>query len=161
MNKSIQLARQGVYTRDTVTLECYQRGGTIPPYYNNPLWYWAEVVSGYGQGSGWVNDHFLNTGTNQPNIPVAGVPVCPEHPYVSSNTGLAYIRAQPGDSMFYEPTVYNGYPLALICWVDGGWMDGNYWTNRWFQVQVPYDKVGTTGYINASVVANRHTLPHC
>lgn len=75
-NTPIRVVRQGVYTGDSVALECYKRGGTVPPYYNNPLWYWAQVVGGYGQGAGWVNDHFLNTGTNLPNIPVAGVSPC-------------------------------------------------------------------------------------
>ena len=160
-NTPITLTQQGVYTGDTVKLACYTRGSTVPPYYNNPLWYWAEIVSGYGQGSGWVNDHFLDTGTNQPNIPVDGVSPCPDSPYVWSNSGIAYVRAQPGDSMYYEPVLYNDYPLALVCWVDGGWAQGDYWTNRWFYLPVPGDTVGTYGFINASVVANRYTLPQC
>lgn len=161
-NTPLTMTQQGVYTGDTVALACYTRGSTVPPNNNNPLWYWAEVVSGQGQGSGWVNDHFLNTGTNQPDIPVNDVNPCPKDPYVWSNSGIAYVRAQPEDSMYYEPVLYNSYPLALMnCWVDGGWAEGDYWTNRWFYLPVPEDNIGTWGYINASVVANRHTLPQC
>lgn len=154
----IKVTRQGVYTGDTVELECYQRGSTVPPYYNNPLWYWARIVSGYGQGSGWVNDHFLNTGTNQPNIPVAGIPICG---YVSSSSGAAHVRAQPDVNSALYATAPNGYRLTIYCWVDGGWADGNYWTNRWFQVAVPYWQYGGVGYIHASLVAPQPTLPHC
>jgi hypothetical protein len=75
-NTAIQISGHGVYTSDVVVLECYKRGGTVPPYYNNPLWYQARVISGVGQGQGWLNDHFLDTDTNLPNIPVAGVPTC-------------------------------------------------------------------------------------
>lgn len=75
-NMAIQVTGHGVYTGDTVYLVCYKRGGTVPPYYNNPLWYWARVITGQGQGEGWVNDHFLATGSDQPNIPVSDVPTC-------------------------------------------------------------------------------------
>jgi hypothetical protein len=75
-NAAIQVVRHGVYNGDQVELECYERGGTVPPYYNNPLWYQARVVSGFGLGEGLVNDHFLNTGVNVPNIVVSGVPAC-------------------------------------------------------------------------------------
>jgi hypothetical protein len=79
-NTPVAVAGHGVYTGDTVQLNCWVRGGTAPPYWNNPLWYDATVVSGRGTGRGLVNDHFLNTGTNQPNIVLAGVPACGSAP---------------------------------------------------------------------------------
>ena len=79
-NDAIRNPGYGVYTGDTVQLNCWVRGGTVPPYYNNPLWYQATVVSGRGKGSGLVNDHFLETGTNVPNIIVPGVPPCGSGP---------------------------------------------------------------------------------
>jgi hypothetical protein len=82
--------------------------------------------------------------------------------YVSSNSGGAIVRAQPNVNSAYDEWAPNGYRLTMYCWVDGGWADGNYWTNRWFQVSVPYWKYGGTGYINASLVAQpQPTLPHC
>lgn len=74
--KAIAVPGQGVYTSDAVHLECYERGGTVPPYYNNPLWYGARVITGQDQGEAWVNDHFLATGSDRPDIPVGGVPTC-------------------------------------------------------------------------------------
>src|SRR2546421_335596 len=73
---AIQNPGHGVYNGDQVELECWVRGGTVPPYNNNPLWYDARVVSGRGIGEGLVNDHFIDTGINQPNIIVGGVPQC-------------------------------------------------------------------------------------
>jgi hypothetical protein len=66
----------GVYNGDTVGLECWVRGGTVPEMNNNPLWYRAKVVSGRGKGEGLVNDHFLATGLDQPNVVISGVPSC-------------------------------------------------------------------------------------
>ncbi len=149
-NTPIKVSRQGIYTNDTVALECYQIGGTVPPYYNNSLWYWADIVSGYGQGSGWANDHFLQTGTNQPNIPVAGVPPCYG---VSSNySDGANVRALPDGYSENLARAYNGYQLTVDCWVYGDWFYGNSLSNIWFQVAVPDDKYGGVGYINASLV---------
>jgi hypothetical protein len=79
-NSAIQRTGYGVYTNDRVSLSCWSRGGTVPPYNNNPLWYQAKIVSGQGKGSGWVNDHFLDTGTNVPNIVLPGVPQCATGP---------------------------------------------------------------------------------
>jgi hypothetical protein len=66
----------GVYNGDQVELECSTQGSVVPPYNNNTLWYRATVVSGQGKGSGYVSDHFLDTGINQPNVVVDGVPPC-------------------------------------------------------------------------------------
>ncbi len=75
-NTPIPIPQHGVYNGDQIELECYVRGGTVPPYFNNPLWYRAKVVVGYGIGEGLVNDHFVDTGNNQPNVVVSGVPAC-------------------------------------------------------------------------------------
>ena len=76
-NTPVRVSGTGVYNGDQVALLCWQRGAAdTPPYYNNPLWYQAAVVQGQGRGQGWVNDHFLATGTDLPNIPVVGVPAC-------------------------------------------------------------------------------------
>jgi hypothetical protein len=80
---------------------------------------------------------------------------------VSSNTGGAYVRAQPDPNSAYYAYAYNGYRLTMYCWVDAAWAYGNYWTNRWFQVQVPGWQYGGVGYITASLVANQPPLPHC
>jgi hypothetical protein len=75
----------GVYNGDRVELLCWQRGAAdTPPYDNNPLWYQAAVISGEGKGQGWVNDHFLDTGLNAPNVPVSGVPTCQAAPPATS-----------------------------------------------------------------------------
>ena len=76
-NTPIRVDGSGVYNGDHVALLCWQRGASnTPPYRNNPLWYQAAVVQGRGKGQGWVNDHFLTTGSNVPNVPVGGVPTC-------------------------------------------------------------------------------------
>jgi hypothetical protein len=91
-NTPIRVNGSGVYDGDLVALLCWQRGAAdTPPYDNNPLWYQAAVVQGQGRGQGWVNDHFLATGSNLPNIPVAGVPTCsaPSQPPSTANPGQA------------------------------------------------------------------------
>lgn len=158
-NTPITLAQHGVYTSDRVALACYTHGSPVPPNNNDPLWYWAEVVSGHGQGSGWVNDHFLNTGTNQPNIPVNGVIPCPQDPYIWSHTSDgANLRSLPEDSLPFD-YLNNDSSLNLDCWIDGGWMTGDYSSNIWFHLQDMF--TGPSGYIHASLIANLHTLPKC
>jgi hypothetical protein len=41
------------------------------------------------------------------------------------------------------------------------WWKGDYSTNHWFRLTLPEQQWDGIGYINASVVANRHTLPQC
>lgn len=94
-----------------------------------------------------------------PKIPVKAAGY--DYGYVSSNSGGATVRAQPNVNSAAYAWAPNGYRLTMYCWVDGGWADGNYWTNRWFQVSVPYWRYGGVGYINASLVAQQPTLPHC
>lgn len=89
-NSAIANPGHGVYTGDRVTVECIETttGGTVPPLWNNSLWYRVSVISGRGAGqSGLLNDHFLNTGINQPNQPLSGVPSC--------GTGQASSSTQP------------------------------------------------------------------
>jgi len=75
--------------------------------------------------------------------------------------GGGMVRAVPSVSGAYLAFAPDGYRLTMYCWVDGGWGDGNYWTNRWFQVAVPGWRFGGVGYINASLVTNQPSLPHC
>jgi hypothetical protein len=92
----------GVYNGDLVELICWQRGATnTPPYDNNPLWYQAAVVQGRGHGQGWVNDHFLNTGSNVPNIPVSGVPQCSTAPPSAAPPASASV--QPTNTSQSQP----------------------------------------------------------
>jgi hypothetical protein len=106
-NTAIQRTGYGVYTGDRVTLDCWTRGGTVPPNWNNPLWYHATILSGRGKGSGYVNDHFLVTSTNQPNIVEPGVPPCgtgppPPAPLVSASNNGGQMAVQ-----------LNNFPLGV------------------------------------------------
>jgi hypothetical protein len=68
---------EGLYDGDRVRLWQFIWGGTVPPLWNNRLWYWAEIVSdlrGRVITTGFVNDHFLDTGSSQPNQVLPGVP---------------------------------------------------------------------------------------
>jgi hypothetical protein len=75
-NNPIRNVGYGVYNGDQIELDCWTNGSTVPPYNNNTLWYHARVVAGLGKGDGFVNDHFIATGINLPNIVVPGVPQC-------------------------------------------------------------------------------------
>jgi hypothetical protein len=75
--------------------------------------------------------------------------------------GGGMVRAQPSVTAAYYAFASDGYRLTMYCWVDGGWGDGNYWTNRWFQVAVPGWNDGGVGYINASLVTDQPSLPYC
>jgi hypothetical protein len=55
----------------------------------------------------------------------------------------------------------NGTPLTLYCYTDAQWAYGNYWTNRWFRVNVPSYRYGSPeAYIHASLVAAQYSTPH-
>ena len=97
-----------------------------------------------------MNDHFLQTGNNQPNIPLDTVPPC--YSVSSNNSDGAYVRAKPDTNSTFYKYAYNGYQLTLNCWVYGVWADGNYSTNVWYAVPVPNNNSGLIGYINASLV---------
>lgn len=131
-NTPIKVSRHGVYNGDRVELECYVRGGTVPPYDNNPLWYQAKIVSGFGIGSGLVNDHFIDTGTNVPNQPVEGVPGCGSSPVVVNafynrtaaiNWALAHAK---------DPQAYGAmctWFASNVLWA-GGFPKTAVWTNQ-------------------------------
>lgn len=82
-------------------------------------------------------------------------------PVVSSRSGGANLRAYPWAAAFRW--VPNGTQLIMICWRDSVWMNGNYWTNRWFYVTalVGGRYYNPSGYIHASLVANQATVPWC
>jgi hypothetical protein len=110
-------------------------------------------------------------------IGVAAAPSqgAPSGPYVLSYSGGAYVRFLPttnsGAYNAVSGLVPNGTPLTLYCWIDnaakGGWAyvgysrSHLYWTDRWFNVPVPGDHVGTTGFISAGLVANQTRVPRC
>lgn len=97
-NSAIRQDGFGAYTGDTLNLICFTRGGVVPPYNNNPLWYRASIASGRGQGSGLINDHFLQTSSANPDVPEAGVPPC-DSPQPSGPGRLL----SPGASIYYSP----------------------------------------------------------
>lgn len=92
---------------------------------------------------------------------VLGTSAAAEAAYVWSNTGGAYVRAQPWQSSAAYAYVGNYTVLAMYCWTDSGWAMGNWWTNRWYQVAVPGWRYGGVGYIHASLVANPPALRRC
>lgn len=83
--------------------------------------------------------------------------------WVSSNSGGAYIRAQPDAASMFYAYVGNGTPLSISCYRDGSWALGNYWTNRWFMTNVPTYQYGSPeAYIHASLVRNpQPVVPRC
>jgi hypothetical protein len=53
----------------------------------------------------------------------------------------------------------NGTPLQLVCWFDGSWQKGNYWTNRWFIVNI-YGRSGLW-VTTASYVMSQYAVRAC
>lgn len=85
-----------------------------------------------------------------------------EAAYVLSNSGGAWIRARPTTNTYAYAYVNNYTGLYLYCYTDAQWTHGNYWTNRWFMVNVPTYRYGSPeAYIHASLVANQYPVPHC
>lgn len=81
---------------------------------------------------------------------------------ISSNSGGAYIRAQPYANAMTYGYFGNGTSLYIYCYRDAGWALGNYWTNRWFQTNVPSYRYGSPeAYISASVVWPQPAVPRC
>ncbi len=78
---------------------------------------------------------------------------------IRSNTGGAWLRAQPTTAAYGEEYLGNGTSVLMICWVDAQWATGNYASNRWFKVEPAYDP--TVGYVHSSLVANQASVPHC
>ncbi len=67
-------AGNGVYPTTDISIQCYATGTAVPGS-NDTMWVQASVASGPGQGSGWINEHFVNDG--QPIDQAApGVPPC-------------------------------------------------------------------------------------
>jgi hypothetical protein len=66
----------GPYDGYQVAVDCWAYGDPVGPY-GNRLWYYAEQWSPttyVGDGSGWINDHYLNT----PGTAANPQPVGPE-----------------------------------------------------------------------------------
>lgn len=81
---------------------------------------------------------------------------------IASNSGGAYIRAQPNPNSTMYGYFGNGTQLTIYCYTDGVWAQGNYWTNRWFQTNVPSYRYGSPeAYIHASLVSPQPRVGHC
>ncbi|MDX2936120.1 hypothetical protein [Streptomyces ipomoeae] len=82
--------------------------------------------------------------------------------YVSSNTGYAHVRGDATMNSAILGTAPNGRMVDMMCWKDGQWAQGNYWTNRWFYSTVQSNGTNNwIGYVHASLVANQKTVPRC
>jgi hypothetical protein len=166
----------GLYDGTLVAAHCWSYGSTVPGS-SDDVWEEVTDVGGPGYGSFWADEHFLDDSSTI-DTPTPGVPECAPGESPTQSTGIPQpatgatwtaiaqgdgsVRAMPDvDSEFYGETT-SGSTLTVYCWVDGGWGDGNYWTDRWFDTQVPGDTTGLTGFINASLVAQpQPDVPEC
>lgn len=55
------------------------------------------------------------------------------------------------------PWLSNGTKVTMLCWKDGGWANGRYWSNRWFFVDTDI----VTGWVHSSLVANQTWVRRC
>jgi hypothetical protein len=78
---------------------------------------------------------------------------------IRSNSGGAWLRAQPTTASYGQEYLGNVTSVLMICWIDAQWATGNYSSNRWFRVEPAYDPA--VGYVHSSLVANQVTVPHC
>lgn len=108
-NNPIRNPGYGVYNGDNIELLCWTLGSTVPPYNNNTLWYNARIVSGRGLGTGFVNDHFIYTGINEPNIVEPGVPRCGSSPPPPPPVPAS----QPTVTLSQGPVAPSGYRYAI------------------------------------------------
>lgn len=82
--------------------------------------------------------------------------------YISSNTGYAYVRTGATTNSGIIGTAPNGRMVDMMCWQDGDWAQGNYWSNRWFYSTVQSNGTNNwIGYVHASLVADQKSVPHC
>lgn len=78
---------------------------------------------------------------------------------IRSNSGGAWLRAQPSTSAYGMEYLGNGTSVLMMCYIDAQWATGNYSSNRWFRVEPAYD--GSVGYVHSSLVANQVGVPRC
>ena len=78
---------------------------------------------------------------------------------IRSNSGGAWLRAQPSTSAYGMEYLGNGTSVLMMCYVDAQWATGNYSSNRWFKVEPAYDPA--VGYVHSSLVANQVGVPRC
>jgi hypothetical protein len=95
--------------------------------------------------------------------PASATTAWPSHSsylWANGNGGWSNVRSCPSTACSVLFSVYNtGHPVYMLCYTDGQWSQGNSWTNRWFYVYVP--DAGASGYVNASLVFNQASSPHC
>lgn len=166
----------GAYNGTLVAAHCWSYGSTVPSS-SDDVWEQVTDVGGPGYGSYWLDEHFIDDGAAI-DTPTLGVPPCTPGESPTQSTGIPQpttsntysaiaqgdgaVRALPNVNSEYYGTTTGGTSIMIYCWVDGGWGDGNYWTNRWFNTQVPNDRTGLTGFINASLVAQpQPDVPEC
>lgn len=69
----------GFYPGTVIRPTCYQSGAANVPGSADEMWEQASWIAGPGQGSGWINEHFIDDG--EPiSQPSAGVPACSAPP---------------------------------------------------------------------------------
>lgn len=95
--------------------------------------------------------------------PASAATAWPSHSsylWANGNGGWTNVRSCPSTACALLFSVYNtGDPVYILCYTDGQWATGNYSTNRWFYIYVA--DAGRYGYVNASLVFNQASSPHC
>jgi hypothetical protein len=81
----------------------------------------------------------------------------------AASASYSYSR---GDSVaaWWQPGVYafqipNYTSVRMLCWTDGVWWNGNYWSNRWFRVSMIYGD--GREWLHSSNVYAQTSVPHC
>lgn len=64
----------------------------------------------------------------------------------ASSTACAIIGWLPNESA-----------VEMLCWWDGDWANGNYWTNRWFKIRFS----DGNALVHASLVTNQAAVRRC
>ncbi|AGS67067.1 hypothetical protein [Streptomyces collinus] len=82
--------------------------------------------------------------------------------YVSSNSGYAYVRGAATTNSAIIGKAPNGRMVDMMCYKDGQWAQGNYWTNRWYYSTVQSNGTNNwIGFVHASLVAKPTRVPPC
>ncbi|MEU7761707.1 hypothetical protein [Micromonospora aurantiaca (nom. illeg.)] len=84
--------------------------------------------------------------------------------YVDSVSGGAPVRDCASTACnSYGRWAPNQRRVDMICWWDGEWAEGNYWTNRWYEATVESggSYYNWSGFVHASLVAKPTSVPRC
>jgi len=103
----------------------------------------------------------LASAATTPGYPTAQVEVGASTrtvPFIESSDYWGYALPNPGSSYWLQT-------VSVLCWYDGSWATGNYYTNRWFKVLVweSYDGYATPRwlFVHASYVFNQPSVREC